>query len=171
MLLGPEPNDAGDRSPSHQKEAVAISQFPIPTQCDCACQIRHILNNNIPTIRHAQVQNASSPAACPLPSQEVLVVANPAHSLNKMHALAIALVPLLAQLVSTQSTLPTTLHFFPRTSCNTGTSLSYTTVADLYSDSTCHTTPVGTEALYIDGIAEGCAGKPARNCTCTQHQY
>jgi hypothetical protein len=59
---------------------------------------------------------------------------------------------------------PTTIHFFPRTSCNRGTSLSYTTVADLYDDNTCHTTPVGTEALYIDGIAEGCAGEFGPAC-------
>jgi hypothetical protein len=67
----------------------------------------------------------------------------------------------ITHLASSQDTppiTPTTLHFFPRTSCNRGTSLSYTTVADLYADTTCHTTPVGTEALYVDGIAGGCAG-------------
>lgn len=78
-----------------------------------------------------------------------------------MHSLALAAaLPLLFHSGSTQDAVqPTTLHFFPRTDCNTGSSLFYTTVADLYTDSTCHTTPTGTEALYVDGIAEGCAGE------------
>jgi hypothetical protein len=81
-----------------------------------------------------------------------------------MHSLAFAAVlALLFRLSATQDTVqPTTLHFFPRTSCNTGTSLSYTTVADLNTDSTCHTTPTGTEALYVDELAEGCAGEADR---------
>jgi hypothetical protein len=76
-----------------------------------------------------------------------------------MSTLALLLLTI-PQLATTQDTsiTPTTLHFFPRTSCNRGTSLSYTTVADLYADTTCHTTPVGTEALYVDGVAGGCAG-------------
>jgi hypothetical protein len=78
-----------------------------------------------------------------------------------MHSLAFAAVlALLFRLSATQDTVqPTTLHYFPRTSCNTGTSLSYTTVTDLYTDSTYHTTPTGTEALYVDELAEGCAGR------------
>jgi hypothetical protein len=81
-----------------------------------------------------------------------------------MHSLAFAAVlALLFRLNATQDTVqPNTLHFFPRTSCNTGTSLSYTTVADLYPNSTCHTTPTGTEALYVDGLAERCAGEADR---------
>lgn len=71
-------------------------------------------------------------------------------------------VPLILALSIPHTVAVTTLHFFAHTSCNTGTSLSSTTIADLSSQiggtTVCHATPQGTVAIYVDGIDDGCVG-------------
>lgn len=124
--------------------------------------------NNIPAARYAKTQipitnNNPVRTLSFRPHLPLITYTLTHNTTTKMSsfALPILLILLLTQLTTSQDTsiTPTTLHFFPRTSCNTGTSLFFTTVADLYADTTCHTTPVGTEALYVDGVAGGCAGK------------
>ena len=180
MPLGLVQSDAGDVSRYNRFRIVRLPHLPVPEtlQCDCfwlksvhTYQLQqHSTTTNLacenadaetrvyrPPNTNETLRRTGSTSTSPLKLAPKLPPINIMHPLSSPR-----LIPLLLHIHLTLSQSvaisPTTIHFFPRTSCNRGTSLSYTTVADLYDDNTCHTTPVGTEALYIDGIAEGCAG-------------
>jgi len=70
-------------------------------------------------------------------------------------------------LSSSLSLASTTLHYFPHSSCNAGTSLSaYESPTPLSADSACHTTPDDTVAIYVDGIDDGCALQAYADTAC-----
>ena len=51
----------------------------------------------------------------------------------------------------------TQITFFEHSSCNAGTSFAeYNDAGTLQSDTSCHQTPNGTVALYVNGIDSGC---------------
>ncbi|KAI1619690.1 hypothetical protein EDD37DRAFT_654582 [Exophiala viscosa] len=61
----------------------------------------------------------------------------------------------------------TQITFFEHSSCNAGTSFAqYNDAGTLQSDTSCHQTPNGTVALYVNGIDSGCTLRTYESTNC-----